>query len=162
MTEEEKMEFEEFLKWKEEKAKNAPKSHRKGSSPVKVDVNATVDAKIAPSVNLGWYKKLTGGQKNGLKVYVVWFIVHILLLVSGKGRNGFFPRLYKDYDWWHQYTMPRTSAGMEKYSWALEWNIDKYGFPEFIIYVVLAPVVVYFAYSFYKSKKENTHIHTNH
>ena len=63
MTEEEKKEFEEFLKWKAEKAKKT-EPPVKESEPIKVDVNASVNAKIAPSVNMGWYQKLSNKQKK--------------------------------------------------------------------------------------------------
>ena len=95
MTEEEKKEFEEFLKWKAERASANTSPTDTGKGAVKLDVNANVNAKITPTVNIDWYQKLTSGQKSCLKVYVVWIIVHILLLVSGKGRDHFFPRIYK-------------------------------------------------------------------
>lgn len=159
MTDEEKKEFEEFLKWKAEKAEKAQKESATTETvkePIKVDVNANVNASITPSVNMNWYQKLTVNQKYCLMAYVIWFVVHVLLLVSGKGRDGFFPRLYKDYDWWHQYTMPTTRAGMEKFSWALEWEIKMYGFPEFIVYVILIPVVILFIYILLKNNKKVT------
>lgn len=58
-------------------------------------------------------------------------IIHILLLVSGSGRNGFFP----------------------KWSLGIEWDIDMYGLPEFITYVVLIPFVLFLLWKFYISHK---------
>lgn len=58
--------------------------------PIKVDVNAKVDAKLVPSINTSWYKKFTDLQKKLLWGYGAWFLLHLILLVSGRGRNGFF------------------------------------------------------------------------
>lgn len=102
MTEEEKKEFEEFLKWKAEKAKETEPSV-KGSEPIKVDVNANVNAKIAPSVNMGWSQKLSCKQKNWLGVYSVWSVIHLLLLVCGEGKDKFFPHIYQGYNYTEEY-----------------------------------------------------------
>ena len=66
MTAEEKKEFEEFLKWKAEKVEKAKEAETANETKdsIKIDVNAKVNANVAPSVNMGWYKKLTSGQKN--------------------------------------------------------------------------------------------------
>lgn len=138
MTEEDKKEFEEFLKWKAEKAEmtKEAKTASELKDSVMIDVNAKVNANVTPSVNIEWYHKLTGSQKNLLMFYLIWFIVHLLLLASGKGRKGFFPG-------------PR--------NWNYDsWDIDRYGLPEFIVYVVLAPVVVYFVYSIYMNLNNQT------
>ena len=125
--------------------------------PIKVDVNAKVDAKLVPSINTSWYKKFTDLQKKLLWGYGAWFLLHLILLVSGRGRNGFFPRIYKDYDWWHLYTMPTNSSAYEKWSVGIEWKIENYGFPEFIVYVALVPLLVFIAYKMYegRSKKKD-------
>lgn len=99
--------------------------------PIKVDVKADINAKLAPSVDTSWFKKLSNKQKNCLYGYGVWVIIHILLLVSGSGRNGFFP----------------------KWSLCIEWDIDMYGLPEFITYVVLIPFVLFLLWKFYISHK---------
>ena len=52
--------------------------------------------------------------------------------------------------------MHTTRAGMEKFSWALEWEIKMYGFPEFIVYVILIPVVILFIYILLKNNKKVT------
>lgn len=86
------------------------------------------------SIIIRWYQKLTYGEKNGLKVYIIWFLTHCALLGAGENHDCFFP--------WH-------------YS-RLEWDIDDYGLPEFIVYVALIPIVIYFIYSFYKKNKTKT------
>lgn len=159
MTEEEKKEFEEFLKWKAEREENAKDSKPTEATidPIKVDVNAKVNANIAPSLNMGWYQKLTVGEKNLLMVYIIWLIVHVLLVVSGKGKDHFFPRIYKapgmtDYAHLRQHGW----APVPPEHWTIKWNLDYYGFPEFIIYVVLVPVIVYFIYTLWRNKKKST------
>ncbi len=153
MTEEEKKEFEEFLKWKAERTSANASPTDTGKGAVKLDVNANVNAKITPTVNIGWYQKLTSGQKNCLMIYVVWTIVHILLLVSGEGRDHFFPRIYKTQDL-PDYTHLRQHgwAPVPPEHWTIKWDLDYYGFPEFIVYVFLVPVIVFFIYVFLKNK----------
>ena len=64
---------------------------KKEEKIINIDVNAKVNAKnIAPSINMGWYHKLAISQKKLLLSYVIWFVVHLLLLVSGKGEKHFF------------------------------------------------------------------------
>lgn len=125
------------------------------SEPLKVDVNARLDAKFVPSINTSWYKKLTDLQKKLLCGYSVWFLIHLILLVSGKGHNGFFPRFYKDYDWLHGYTKPRYSYEYDKWSIGVEWDIANYGLPEFIVYIALVPLLAFIGYKMYKSNQAN-------
>lgn len=153
MTDEEKKEFEDFLKWKAEKAKATDGAKKEES--IKIDVNAKVNANIAPSVNIGWYKKLSVGQKNLLLIYVIWFVVHILFLVSGEGADHFFPRIYKasgmlDYAHLRQHGW----APVPPKQWTIEWDLDYYGFPEFIVYAVLIPIIIYFIYTLFKKNKK--------
>ena len=128
----------------------------KTEEPIKVDVNANVKAQIAPSVNLGWYKKLTSNQKNWLCVYCVWFVIHLILLVSGEGRDKFFPHIYKGRNITEAHLERlRTygSAPAPPEEWMIKWNIDYYGLPEFLIYVVLIPLVIYFIYKIFSTQK---------
>lgn len=83
-------------------------------------------------------------------VYALWFLVNLILLLCGSDHKGFFPRIFKDYQWWHEYTMPTSRAGYEKYSWAIEWKIENYGWVEFIVYIALLPLLVYVAYILYQ------------
>ncbi len=71
--------------------------------------------------------------------YAVWFVLNIILLVCGSNSNGFFPRIYKDYHW-------RDGNIGE---WAIEWEIENYGWVEFIIYVILLPLLIYVGYILY-------------
>lgn len=163
MTEEEKKEFEEFLKWKAEKAKETEPSV-KGSEPIKVDVNANVNAKIAPSVNMGWSQKLSCKQKNWLGVYSVWSVIHLLLLVCGEGKDKFFPHIYQGYNYTEEYYERMRKFGFApspEEEWKIKWDLDYYGLPEFIVYVVLVPLVIYFIYILFKNKKKATPSNSN-
>ena len=130
----------------------------KTEEPIKVDVNANVKAQIAPSVNLnlGWYKKLTTNQKNWLGVYCVWFVIHLILLVCGEGKDKFFPHIFKGHNYTEEYyERIRTygSAPVPPEEWEIMWNIDYYGLPEFLIYVVLIPLVIYYIYKIFSTQK---------
>lgn len=81
------------------------------------------------SVIISWYQRLTKGEKISLKVYIVWFLIHCALLGAGDNEDGFFP-------------------------WGGE-SVYYYGLPEFIVYVALIPIVLYFVYSFCKKTKSN-------
>lgn len=154
MTDEEKKEFEEFLKWKAQKAQKESATTETAKEPIKVDVDAKVNASITPSVNINWYQKLTDRQKALMMVYIIWFIVHVLFLVSGRGRNHFFPWIHKargtiDYAFARQHGW----APVPPEQWKIDWDIDYYGLPEFIVYVILVPVVVFFIYTLYNNMK---------
>ncbi|MBP5481280.1 MAG: hypothetical protein J6Y22_05975 [Paludibacteraceae bacterium] len=84
------------------------------------------------SVIISWYQKLTKGEKNCLKGYIIWFLIHCALLSAGDNWSGFYP--------WNSYSK-------------LRWEIRDYGLPEFIVYAALIPTVAYFIYSFYKKTK---------
>ena len=93
--------------------------------------------------------------------YVIWFILNLILLICGSDKDGFFPRIFKEYHWWHEYTLPTTRAGYEKYSWSIEWKIKYYGWTEFIVYIALLPLVIYVIYILikkYKTQNSNKHL----
>lgn len=87
---------------------------------------------VKGSVIIAFYQKLTNREKNCLKAYIIWFLVHCVLLASGENGSSFYPWHYSD----------------------LEWKTYEYGLPEFIVYVALIPIILCFAYSFYKGKKK--------
>ena len=84
--------------------------------------------------------------KQVIFVYSIWFIFNLLLLLSGSDRDGFYPRIFKDYHWWHEFTMPTRPSDYEEYSWAIEWKIENYGWVEFVFYVALLPLIIYLIY----------------
>lgn len=136
--------------------REATEENQKAEEPIKVDVNAKVDAQIAPTLNMGWYQKLSGKQKNWLGLYCVWFVIHLILLVCGEGRDKFYPYIYKGRNITQEYIdRVRTfgSAPSLPEEWMIEWNLDYYGLPEFLLYVVLIPLVVFFIYKLFSSQK---------
>ena len=121
-------------------------------------IHLNVDASIAPSTK--WFQniRLTGTQKNVLLAYAVWFVVHLILLVSGDGRSKFFPHIYKGCDYSEAYYNQIRNNGWAyapKEHWKIDWNVDYYGFQEFIIYVVLIPLIIYVCYRVYKKYKQS-------
>lgn len=113
------------------------------------NVNAQIHAPQFPSIS-----KFIKLHTNLVITYAVWFVVNLILLISGNGAKGFFPRIYKEYAWRHEYTMPRTQSGYEKYSWAIEWEIKNYGWTEFVTYIILVPLVIYIIYRIYKKYED--------
>lgn len=58
-----------------------------------------------------------------LIIYGIWFMVHLALLGAGDNYSGFCPH--------------KTHYGH------LKWDVDYYGFPEFVVYVFLIPLVLF-------------------
>lgn len=126
--------------------------------PIKVDVNAKLDAKLAPTINVNtnWIKNLTNTQKWIFSIYSVWFLTHLLLLISGKGERHFFPYIHKGRHYTEAfYERVRTfgSAYLPKEEWMIDWDVDKYGLQEFIVYVALLPLLIFLGYKGYKLYK---------
>ena len=97
-------------------------------------------------------------HKGVYLTYAVWFLLNIILLICGSDRKGFFPRIFKDYKWWHGYTMPTTRSGYEDYSWSIKFKIENYAWVEFVVYIALIPLLIYIGcilYGKYKQKKQN-------
>lgn len=111
------------------------------SEKKKIEVNASVNATIKPSFKTPFIEKLKSYPRITF-VYSLWFIIHIILLASGDGRRGFFPKIYySDY------------GTYSERGWKIEWDLDRYGLPEFLIYVLLIPLLVFGICKFYKVYK---------
>lgn len=139
MTEDEKREFEEFLKWKEEKTRAIDEK-----KSIVVDDDNKANERIKPPIGI-WYLKLTNGQKNWLMVYLIWFIIHVVLLVSGKEYHddyGYVPSGF--------YPFGDCDSFSEFFDSCDFFALYYYSTTEFIVYVVLIPVVFYFIYTLYK------------
>lgn len=68
----------------------------------------------------------------------------------------FFPHIYKGRNITEAHLeRVRTygSAPAPPEEWMIKWNIDYYGLPEFLIYVVLIPLVIYFIYKIFITQK---------
>ena len=97
-------------------------------------------------------------------LYSVWTVIHLLLLVCGEGKDRFFPYVYQGYNYTEEcYERLRKfgSAPSPEKEWKIEWDLDYYGFPEFIVYVVLVPMVIYFIYTLFKNNKKATPSNSN-
>lgn len=107
----------------------------------KIEVRASVNATIQPSIKTPFIEKLKSYPRI-VFIFSLWFVVHIIFLVSGDGRKGFFPHIYyTDY-------VPYSERG-----WKIEWDLDRYGLPEFIIYVILIPMIIFGICKLYKPCK---------
>ena len=56
-----------------------------------------------------------------LLIYSIWFFIHLLLLIDGEGIDGFYPYIQKG---------------------DISWKTWYYGFPEFVFYVILFPLII--------------------
>lgn len=77
--------------------------------------------------------------------YTIWLLINLVLLISGSGDKHFFPRIYKD-DEWH--SAGYGGLGHYEEKWVIRWDIDYYGWPEFVIYVFLTPFIIYVLFMF--------------
>lgn len=115
-----------------------------------------INGNISISNNESFFNRVisfSSKHRNVCGIYALWFLVNVILLICGSDKKGFFPRIFKDYQWWHEYTMPTTRAGYEKYSWNIEWKTANYGWVEFVIYIALIPILLYFGYLLYDKYK---------
>lgn len=133
---------------------------------VKVELGGKVNASLSPEL-----PKFTG-LKNFVKknlpfvlAYGVWFIVNLLLLINGDDRKGFWPHTYTHRERGAEHThleyIPWTGQTVEAKSWDLgpeetkiSWDIDTYGISEFLIYVVLIPLLIYIGFRVFSYFKE--------
>lgn len=133
---------------------------------LKVEVGGEVKASLTPEL-----PKLTGlksfCRKNFALIltYGVWVIINVLLLVNGSDREGFWPHTYihreRGAEHTHLEYIPWTGQTVEAKSWDLgpeetkiSWDVDTYGLSEFLIYVVLIPLLIYIGFKIFRYYKE--------
>ena len=136
------------------------KEDNSNKEPIRVQVEANVS-----STQKKEKFRLSSAVKGWLLVYAIWFVIHVLLLISGGAQSPFFPNIYKspDYDELfyknlNEYgfaIVPRTNH------WNIDWNISYYGLKEFIVYVFLFPLIIYACYKVYKVIK-SIHLNKKH
>ena len=83
--------------------------------------------------------------------YAIWFLINLVLLISGSGKCFFFPHIYKTQEW---HSAGYGGFGHTEETWKITWDIDYYGWPEFVIYVALLPLLIYVLFILYKKYKE--------
>ncbi len=147
---------------------DASKSDRQN---VKVELEGELKTTFSPK-----FPELTGLQnfcKNNiaiLLIYGIWFVLNFILLVSGDGRNGFWPHpyLHRETLAEHSYKqyLPWSDKFVDSKFWdlgpeeiTLDWDIDRYGWSEFLTYVVLIPLIIIairYIYKYFKNKSETT------
>lgn len=84
--------------------------------------------------------------------YAIWFLINLVLLISGSDYNYFFPRIYKTREW---HSAGYGGFGHTEETWEIEWDIDYYGWTEFVIYVALLPLLVYVLFTLYKKYEKS-------
>lgn len=103
-------------------------------------------------------------------IFGIWFLINSVFLANGENRDGFWPHTYTHRErvaehtrleyipWSGEYTDVKywdLGPEMTKFSWDLEY----YGFSEFIIYAILIPFIIFLMYNcilrLLKSKKES-------
>ena len=133
---------------------------------LKVELGGEVKASLTPEL-----PKLTGlknfCEKNLtlILIYSVWLIINVLLLVNGGDRKGFWPHTYTHRERVAEHThfeyIPWTEHTVETKSWDLgpeetkiSWDVDTYGLSEFLIYVVLIPLLIYIGFQVFRYYKK--------
>lgn len=125
---------------------------RPSNQPIKVDVNANVEATVSKSYDRNIknlsnvFKSMSGCVKTSLTVYFFWLVAHVLLLINGHDRDHFFPYLRKLS---HIYDRRIVDDGYE-----LDWDIGYYGATEFITYVIVIPCIIFLLAYFYRKNKK--------
>lgn len=84
--------------------------------------------------------------------YAIWFLLNLVLLISGSDEKHFFPRIYKTQEW---HSAGYGGFGHTEETWEIKWDIDYYGWTEFVIYVALLPLLIYVSFILYKKYQEN-------
>jgi len=133
---------------------------------LRVELGGNLKASLAPEL-----PKFTG-LKNFYKnhavlvlTYGLWFFLNLLLLINGDDRKGFWPHTYTDRDRVAEHThleyIPWTGQTVEGKSWDLgpeetkwDWDIDRYGWSEFLVYVVLIPFLIFIGFRIFKYFKD--------
>ena len=133
---------------------------------LKVELEGEVKASLAPKL-----PKLTGlkifCRKNLaiLLTYCIWFLINLLLLINGADRKGFWPHTYSHRERGAEHThleyIPWSRQTVESKYWdlgpeetKLSWDIDYYGLSEFLVYVVLFPLLIYICFRVFRYYKE--------
>ena len=105
-------------------------------------VNLKLEGEINHSLetnNLSFLTNLIRKHTVIVCIYIIWFILNIIFLVTGENEHGFWPYITEN---------------------GCSWDLGRYGLPEFLIYVILIPFVSLFFYKVFlkiaNSKKPDT------
>lgn len=140
---------------------------------VKVEIEGEVKASLSPQ--LPKFTKVKNFVKNHVAlsfIYGVWLIVNLLFLINGEGRNGFWPHTYTHRERVAEHTrleyIPWTGQTVNAKYWDLgpeetkwDWDLDTYGWSEFLIYVVLIPLLLYGIFLIYQYFKKSNSTNSN-
>ena len=125
---------------------------------LKVELGGEVKASLTPEL-----PKLTGLKnfyRNNLALiltYGVWIIINVLLLVNGGDGEGFWPHIYSYYSYGAggaELTCFGYTLWTAQTVGAISWDVDTYGLSEFLIYVVLIPLLIYIGFKVFRYYKE--------
>lgn len=134
---------------------------------VKVELDGQLKASLAPEMpKFTWLKEFYKSHAALVMTYGLWFFVNLLLLINGEDRKGFWPHTYKYRERVAEHThydyIPWTGQTVEGKSWDLgpemtkwDWDIDRYGWSEFLVYVVLIPFIIFIAFRIFKFFKNS-------
>lgn len=138
------------------------------SKNLKVELGGNLKASLAPELpKFTWLKDFYKNHIALVFTYGLWFLVNLLLLINGNDRKGFWPHTYKYRDRVAEHThleyIPWTGQTVEGKSWDLgpevtkwDWDIDRYGWSEFLVYVVLIPFLIYIGFRIFKYFKNRS------
>lgn len=135
---------------------------------VKVELGGNVKASLTPELpNLTGLQNFCKKHFALILTFAVWFFINLLLLINGGDMKGFWPHTYSDRERGAEHThleyIPWTGQTVEAKSWDLgpeetkiSWDIDYYGWSEFLIYVVLIPLVFYIGFRIFIYFRDNS------
>ncbi len=133
---------------------------------LKVELSGNVNASLIPELpQFTGLKKICNKNIAFVLAYGVWFIINLILLINGDDRKGFWPHTYTHHELGAEHThleyIPWTGHTIEAKYWdvgpeetKISWDIDTYGISEFLIYVVLIPLLIYIVFRVFKYFKE--------
>lgn len=116
----------------------------------KVEISGNINAKLSPS-----FPSISNFVKNHILIsiiYSLWFLINLILLISGSGHPHFWPYVHKSGGYYDKFYLGGTYI---KENTNFDWSLKYYGWPEFIIYVFIIPIVVFSIYTLYKRFEKN-------
>lgn len=118
-----------------------------------INIKSDINAKISPSFKFPFISKLVRNHTSIAMIYTLWILINLILLLSGSHykKEGFWPNIYKTYDvTWHGDIIGQRIGEMSPEYYKIDWDLNYYGFVEFLFYVFLIPFLIFACYYFYR------------
>lgn len=137
------------------------------SNPLHTELGGEIRIKLGP--NSSMLKKINTFIAKHSAFFVIsgiWFVINCILLASGGDRDGFWPHTYSHRERVAEHTrleyIPWTGETVDAKYWDLgpeqikiNWDLDYYGFSEFLIYAILVPFIIFLIYNILSQRVKN-------